>query len=117
MFAASMYRMNRFARSLAVALAVFQAAAPSVASLADSTVGTRSAVATHIEDHTRRSCVPVHPDNCALCRVLSLAAAPAGASASSIATRRIAGAHIATACETPASPDVRLQHSRAPPAA
>jgi hypothetical protein len=55
-------------RSLVVALACFQSAMPAVLAYAESP-RVPAAVA-HIEDETQRSCVPVHPEHCTICRAL-----------------------------------------------
>lgn len=69
-----MRRLSRFARVLWQLTAVLQLALPSVVSLADAELerAAQSARATsHVEDHTRRNCPPVHQADCALCQHLT----------------------------------------------
>ena len=66
--------------------AVLQIALPVIASVADARASTMSATArAHAEDTSRRSCVPVHGVDCALCQYLSGCTAPPGHSATSLA--------------------------------
>ena len=61
-------------RALLLALSIVQMGAPGLAAVADAALSTRAGSAearTHVEDHTRRSCAAVHPDECALCQLLS----------------------------------------------
>ena len=63
-----------FRRIAFIAVAIVQMSAPMLVSvaegqLADASVGRPGQV--HVEDHTHRGCVPVHPDRCALCQFLT----------------------------------------------
>lgn len=112
-----MRRFSVIARMLLVALAMFQAGAPAIASIADSSVASRTAAPSHIEDHTRRNCAPVHPDDCALCRVLSIASQPAGR-AVGLACVALRIAVVRDRFDAaPAAIARSLQRSRAPPTA
>jgi hypothetical protein len=68
-----MSRLPASVRTFAMILGLFQAGASPAAAIADALLPLR-APAAHVEDHTRRSCLPAHPDDCALCRVVSLSA-------------------------------------------
>ncbi len=63
-----------FRRIAFIAVAIVQMSAPMLVSvtegqLATSSLGQPGQV--HVEDHTHRGCVPVHPDSCALCQYLT----------------------------------------------
>lgn len=66
-------RLPASVRTFAMILGLFQAGASPVAAVADALLPPRDPTS-HVEDHTRRTCLPAHPDDCALCRVLSLSA-------------------------------------------
>jgi len=67
-------RLSRFARLLWQLTAAMQLALPSFVALADADLerAAQSARATsHVEDHTRKDCAPVHRADCALCQHLT----------------------------------------------
>jgi hypothetical protein len=68
-----MRRLTPARRALFAAFAIVQMAVPAVVAFADADLASASGGVTqvHIEDHTGRNCRPVHPDDCALCRLLS----------------------------------------------
>ena len=105
---------SRLRRTLTVALAIVQVAVPSFVALADATHRT-GAVRVHIEDHTQRNCVPVHSDDCALCRFMShLSALKAGAP-TLLCTTSVHVAVRSVGVRTPALLARSQQRSRAPP--
>ncbi len=73
-----MSRLSPARRLLLAALAIVQMAVPVLAVVADAQLTADSAGAplVHIEDHTQKQCRPVHPDDCALCQLLSHFSAP-----------------------------------------
>lgn len=107
-----------FRRIAFLAVAIVQMSAPMLVSvtegqLAGSSVGRPGQV--HIEDHTHRGCVPVHPDSCALCQFLTQFAAeepqPALVPVSNVE-------RVAQSCEAfrlPATLARTRERSRAPP--
>ncbi|PHX96333.1 MAG: hypothetical protein CK531_09475 [Gemmatimonadetes bacterium] len=110
-------RYSAVARTLVAALALFQAGAPSLAAFADSPVAPLGAASSHIEDHTRRNCTPVHPDDCAPCRFLSITAPPSDRAASLADSGCSTGIAAIRTITAAASGGERLQRSRAPPLA
>lgn len=69
---------SRIHRAGLIVTAVFQFLLPAFASVADAraeAASERGAFA-HVESHGTSTCVPVHPADCAVCRVLSDGAAP-----------------------------------------
>lgn len=70
-------------RAFALFWAVLQFALPSVALLADLRLerDSQQALGAHVESGSTKACRPVHPDECALCQVLSRTAAPEPATA------------------------------------
>jgi hypothetical protein len=70
-------------RAFALLWAVLQFALPSVAMLADVRLERDSleAPGAHVESGSTKACHPVHPDQCALCQVLSRTAPPGEATA------------------------------------
>ena len=69
-----MVRRSRLARALWHLTAVMQLVVPLMVTVADAALE-RSAqsprAASHAEDHTRKDCVPIHRDDCALCQHLT----------------------------------------------
>ena len=65
-------------RAFALLWAVLQFALPTVALHADVRLEreSRQATGAHVESGTTTACRPVHPDQCALCQVLTRAGAP-----------------------------------------
>ncbi|MFL5620688.1 MAG: hypothetical protein ACJ79A_20095 [Gemmatimonadaceae bacterium] len=76
-------RRNVTWRAFALLWAVLQFGLPSVALLADTRLerDSQQAPGTHVESASTKACRPVHPDECALCQVLSRTAAPVEATA------------------------------------
>lgn len=68
-------------RALALLWAVLQFALPAVALYADVRLDgeNQQALGAHVESGTTTSCRPVHPDECALCQVLTRTGTPAQA--------------------------------------
>ena len=73
-----MRRRSLLSRLLVSAIAIVQMAAPALAVVADARLvaGSDGAAQVHVEDHTQKSCRPVHPDDCALCQLLTHFSAP-----------------------------------------
>jgi hypothetical protein len=68
-----MFRVSRLGRFLWHLTAALQLVVPVMVTLADAELerSARSAqAASHIEDHTRKDCAPIHRDDCALCKHL-----------------------------------------------
>jgi hypothetical protein len=76
-------RRTMTCRTFALLWAVLQFALPTVALLADVRLERDSlqAAGAHVEAGSTKACHPVHPDECALCQVLSRTATPAAAPA------------------------------------
>ena len=68
-----MRRRSLLSRILLAAVAIVQMAAPPLAVVADARLiaGAGGAPQVHVEDHTQNGCRPVHPDDCALCQLLT----------------------------------------------
>jgi hypothetical protein len=68
-----MRQLSPTRRVLIAVFAIAQMAVPAFVSVADARLVSGSAGATqvHVEDHTGRGCRAVHPDDCALCQLLS----------------------------------------------
>ncbi len=111
-----MRRRSLLSRHLLCGVAIVQMAAPALAVVADARLLADSgAPQVHVEDHTQKSCRPVHPDDCALCQLLTHFSAPrtsAPAVPSAASARR-------PACDDaillPASIARAQQRTRAPP--
>jgi hypothetical protein len=73
-----MRRFSPLNRLLLTALAIVQMATPALAVIADAKLIADSATAprAHIEEHSQKGCRPVHPDDCALCSLLTHFSAP-----------------------------------------
>jgi hypothetical protein len=71
-------RRHRTWRAFALLWAVLQFALPSVALHADVRLEreSRQAAGAHVEAGTTTACRPVHPDQCALCQVLTRTGTP-----------------------------------------
>jgi hypothetical protein len=75
-------RRNVTWRNLSLLWAVLQFALPGIALVADARLERESVQAgAHVESGSSKTCRPVHPDQCALCQVVSRAASPAEAPA------------------------------------
>jgi hypothetical protein len=68
-----MRQLSPTRRVLVAVFAIAQMAVPALVSIADARLvsGSAGAVQVHVEDHTGRGCRAVHPDDCALCQLLS----------------------------------------------
>jgi hypothetical protein len=113
-----MRRLSLFSRMLLCGVAIVQMAAPALAVVADARLIADSSGApqVHVEDHTQKSCRAVHPDDCALCQLLTHFSAPrasAPALPNAVSARRPA---YDDAVLLPASIARAQQRSRAPPA-
>lgn len=75
-----MRQLSYVSRVLVSAVAIVQMAAPALAVVADARLIADSGGApqVHVEDHTQKSCRAVHPDDCALCQLLTHFSAPRG---------------------------------------
>lgn len=112
-----MLSKRRFGRVLLSAVAIVQMAVPVLAAVADARLVADSGGApqVHIEEHTQKSCRPVHPDDCVLCQLLTHFSAPRG-SAPTIPVA--ADSHCTVrddASSLPASIAGAHQRTRAPP--
>lgn len=105
------------ARSLVLAMAIGQAGMPSVLAFADASQGATASAVEHVEDQTRRSCVPVHSDDCTVCRALSTSAPIPDAQDVSWTTDAVVRAPGTVRVAIPVAPHLRQHPSRAPPAA
>jgi hypothetical protein len=76
-------RRHRTWRAFALLWAVLQFALPTVALHADVRLEreSREATGAHVESGTTTACRPVHPDQCALCQVLTRTGTPTQAAA------------------------------------
>lgn len=111
-----MRRHSPTRRILVAALAILQMAVPALVAIADANAASRSAGAqVHIEDHTRRACKAVHPDNCALCQFLSFLA-PQRASATVVPVAALGPSRgFDDAARLPGAIARTLHRTRAPP--
>jgi hypothetical protein len=107
-----------FRRFAFIAVAIVQLSAPMLVSvtegaIAQSSSGQQGQV--HVEDHTHRGCVPVHPDRCALCHFLTHFAAekPEVAFVPGALTERATGS--CEAFRLPATLARTHERTRAPP--
>ena len=106
-----------FTRILLSAVAIVQMAVPVLAVVADARfiVDSGGAPQVHIEEHTQKSCRPVHPDDCVLCQLLTHFSAPRG-SAPSIPVAAASRCTVSDdASFLPASIARAQQRTRAPP--
>ncbi|MFI5233053.1 MAG: hypothetical protein ACHQSE_11155 [Gemmatimonadales bacterium] len=73
-------RRRPLSRVLLAAVAIVQMAVPVLAVVADAKIilDSGGAPQVHIEEHTQKSCRPVHPDDCVLCQLLTHFSAPRG---------------------------------------
>ena len=73
-----MFRRRPLTRILLSAVAIVQMAVPVLAVVAAARLMLDSGGASqvHIEEHTQKSCRPVHPDDCVLCQLLTHFSAP-----------------------------------------
>jgi hypothetical protein len=112
-----MHRRSILIRILLSGVAIVQMAVPALAVVADARLIADSAGApqVHVEDHTQKGCRPVHPDDCALCQLLTHFSAPR-ASAPEIPTGTTASCAVGTdASLRPASISRAQERTRAPP--
>lgn len=108
-----MHRIRIVVRAFAIAVAVAQAAAPAVFAMAEVNAARESA--SHVEDQTRRTCVPVHPDDCTICRAMTLAGEPARAALPDASAAGSAGEPASRVDLPLPGLDASTCHSRAPP--
>lgn len=112
-----MSRRSVLSRILLSAVALIQMAVPVLAVVADARLVSNSdgAQPVHVEDHTQKSCRPVHPDDCALCRLLTNFSAPR-ASAPALPAASTARCTVNNdAARSPASIARAQERTRAPP--
>lgn len=112
-----MRRRSILSRTLLTAVAIVQVAAPALAVVADARLIADAAGGpqVHVEDHTQKSCRPVHPDECALCQLLTHFSAPRAAAPevpSGTAAHCVVGSDAAL---RPASITRAQQRTRGPP--
>ncbi|MGH7656156.1 MAG: hypothetical protein ACREN6_16005 [Gemmatimonadaceae bacterium] len=110
-------RRRQVTRVLLAAVAIVQMAVPVLAVVADARLILDSGgpPQVHIEEHTHKSCRPVHPDDCVLCQFLTHFSAPRGTAPAvpvAAASRRPTRDH---ASSLPASIARAQQRTRAPP--
>jgi hypothetical protein len=112
-----MRRLSPFRRILIFAIGFVQMAVPAVVAIADAQLLADSGGApqVHIEDHTQNSCRPVHPDDCALCQLLTHVSAPRASAPVVPAAAGANGAARDCASVHPASVTRAQQRTRAPP--
>jgi hypothetical protein len=104
-------------RVLLSAVAIIQMAVPALAAVADARLVSDSdgPQSVHVEDHTQKSCRPVHPDDCALCRLLTHLSAPRPA-APALPAETTARCTVSNdASRSPASITRAQERTRAPP--
>ena len=102
---------------LLCAVAIIQMAVPVLAVVADARLVSDSdgPQPVHVEDHTQKSCRPVHPDDCALCRLLTHLSAPRP-SAPALPAETTARCTVGNdASRRPASITRAQERTRAPP--
>jgi len=112
-----MLRRRRLSRILLSAVAIVQMAVPVLAAVADARLIADSGGApqVHIEEHTQKSCRPVHPDDCVLCQLLTHFSAPRASGPAVPATTALRCAIRDDASFHPASAARAQQRTRAPP--
>jgi hypothetical protein len=112
-----MHRRSALSRIFLCGIAIVQMAVPVLAVVADARLIADSGGApqVHVEDHTQKSCRPVHPDDCALCQLLTHFSAPraSGPKLPPATTARCAVA--GDAALRPASIARAQERTRAPP--
>ncbi|MFI5310679.1 MAG: hypothetical protein ACHQQ3_05570 [Gemmatimonadales bacterium] len=112
-----MRRISRTRRALLATLAVVQMAVPALVAVADAelAIRARGSAQSHVEDHTRKNCRPVHADDCALCRLLSHST-PQRAEATLVPAADSAPVrHCSDASQLPSPATRALERTRAPP--
>ena len=104
-------------RILLSAVAIVQMAVPVLAVVADARLilDSGGAPQVHIEEHTQKSCRPVHPDDCVLCQLLTHFSAPRGSAPAVPAAEAVRCAVRDRAAFLPASIARAQQRTRAPP--
>ena len=108
---------NAVSRGWAVLWAVLQFALPSFATFADARLERDSARApgAHVESTTSATCLPVHPEECALCQFLSRAAAPSHAAALPTIVEQLRASAESPVLGAATSASARVHLPRAPP--
>jgi hypothetical protein len=112
-----MRKRSVLSRILLCGFAIVQMAAPALAAVADARLisDAGGAPQVHVEDHTQKSCRQVHPDDCALCQLLTHFSAPRG-SAPAVPVGTTAGcAAFSQEALRPGSIARAQERSRAPP--
>jgi hypothetical protein len=112
-----MRRRSLLHRILLSAVAIVQMAAPALAVVADAQIIADSAGGpqVHVEEHTQRSCRPIHPDDCALCRLLTNFSAPRVSAPALPSATTLRCVDDDDASVRPASISRAQQRTRAPP--
>jgi hypothetical protein len=112
-----MRQRSALTRVLLCGIAIVQMAAPGLAVVADARLIADGAGApqVHVEDHTQKSCRPVHPDDCALCQLLTHFSAPRASAPSIPAAAGALRAAFSDEALRPASIARAQERSRAPP--
>jgi hypothetical protein len=110
-------RFSPARRLLLAAMAAIQVAVPSLVAIADAELSLRSGsvAQVHVEDHTRRACRAVHPDDCALCQFLSFLSPQRGSAAVVPVAEVARPVSCDDASRLPSSVARALQRTRAPP--
>jgi hypothetical protein len=109
-------RLRRVTRALLAAVAIVQMAVPVLAVVADARlIADGGAPQVHIEEHTHKSCRPVHPDDCVLCQFLTHFSAPRGSAPAVPVAAASRGTVRDNASSLPASIARAQQRTRAPP--
>lgn len=108
---------SRPVRLLLSSIAIVQMAMPVLAVVADARLiaDAGGAPLVHIEDHTHKGCRPVHPDDCALCQLLTHFSAPRASAPAVPVAANARGAASAPLSVAPASIFRALERTRAPP--
>ena len=112
-----MSRRSVLSRVLLSAVAIIQMAVPALVVVADARLVSDSdgPQPVHAEDHTQKGCRPVHPDDCALCRLLTNLSAPRP-SAPALPAETTARSSVSNdASRSPASITRAHERTRAPP--
>ena len=111
-----MRQLSLVRRLLLSAVAVVQFTAPALAVAADARlVADAGTPQVHVEDHSQKNCRPVHPDDCALCQLLTHFSAPRAAGAA-VPSETAGGRAVFDLAPVLAASTARAQaRTRAPP--
>ncbi len=112
-----MRNRSLLSRLLLCGIAIAQMAVPAFVVVADARLvaGSAGAPQVHVEDHTQNSCRAVHPDDCALCQLLTHLSAPRGAAPQLPAPTAVRCTASEDAALLPASIFRAQARTRAPP--